>query len=295
LRVASSVLPSAAGRILAVAIILVVASFGYVLLIRHLHVTETPQERFLGAGKAGTAQIYVWATGIDPLNYALQLHVSFAPGQGLKGQRPMAPDRDLALVVVHGTTTEQVDIQANRPVPDADFEVDLEDGDIADYPFDRYTAGLRIQCLDKALLQAGKGGPLAAGVTVWEGLWGFSLHGVELPDSRPDDVRLRLHIQRSPALAFFALATYGAMIVLACGTLVISIMTFARLRAVEATLVGALCAIVFALPVLRNVLPGSPPLGVWADTFVFLWAELAVVFSLALMILAWARSGPRAH
>jgi hypothetical protein len=295
LRLASSIRPPVVGRLLAVAILLILASIGYVLLLQHLHVSEVPQERHLGAGKAGPAQIYVWATGIDPLNYALQLHVSFAPGPGLEGQRPMAADRDLTLLISHGGTTDQVDIQANRPVPEADIEVDLDDGDVADYPFDRYTAGVHIQCIDKALQQAGKGGPLANGVTVWEGLWGFSLHAVELPDSRPEDVRLRLTIHRSPAFAFFALATYGAMVVLALGVLVISVMTFAGLRAVEATLVGALCAIVFALPVLRNVLPGAPPLGVRADTFVFLWAELAVVFSLVLMILAWARSGARPH
>ena len=43
----------------------------------------------------------------------------------------------------------------------------------------------------------------------------------------------------------------------------------------ETTLIGSLAAIAFALPVLRNALPGSPPLGVEADMWVFLWAELA--------------------
>ncbi len=38
----------------------------------------------------------------------------------------------------------------------------------------------------------------------------------------------------------------------------------------ETTLSGSLAAIVFALPVLRNALPGSPPLGVEADMWVFL-------------------------
>jgi Domain of unknown function (DUF4436) len=45
--------------------------------------------------------------------------------------------------------------------------------------------------------------------------------------------------------------------------------------------------------VLRNALPGSPPLGVAADMWVFLWAELATVLALALVVFKWAKAGPR--
>ena len=81
------------------------------------------------------------------------------------------------------------------------------------------------------------------------------------------------------------------MVVLACCALV-GIATFAGVRQAEATLIGALAAIAFALPVLRNALPGSPPLGVQADVWVFLWTELAVVLALALLVFRWARAGP---
>jgi hypothetical protein len=48
---------------------------------------------------------------------------------------------------------------------------------------------------------------------------------------------------------------------------------------------------VFSLPALRNVMPGGPPLGVRADSLVFLWSELAVVTGLALVVATWARRG----
>jgi hypothetical protein len=44
--------------------------------------------------------------------------------------------------------------------------------------------------------------------------------------------------------------------------------------------------------VLRNALPGSPPLGVAADIWVFLWTELAAVLALALLVFKWAKAGP---
>jgi hypothetical protein len=81
--------------------------------------------------------------------------------------------------------------------------------------------------------------------------------------------------------------------VLGCCALVVGILTFTDVRQAEATLIGALAAIIFALPVLRNALPGSPPLGVEADMWVFLWAEIAAVLALALLVFKWAKTGPR--
>ena len=128
-------------------------------------------------------------------------------------------------------------------------------------------------------------------MTVWEKVLGFRLQTSRELGSFGED-RLTFKVQRSRAFTFFALAAYGAMVVLACISLMIGVLTFLGVRRPEATLMGALCAIVFALPALRNALPGGAPLGVLADTFIFVWAELAVVFALVLLVATWARSGP---
>jgi hypothetical protein len=130
-------------------------------------------------------------------------------------------------------------------------------------------------------------------MTVWEGALGFHLRTTEETGLNPGEVRLTLRIRRSGAFALFAFAAYGAMVVLASCALGIGLVTFVDLRRAEATLVGALAAVAFALPVLRNALPGAPPLGVRADMFVFLWTQLAAVIGLALVSFSWARAGPR--
>jgi hypothetical protein len=81
------------------------------------------------------------------------------------------------------------------------------------------------------------------------------------------------------------------MIVLAVCALTTSTLVFVGIRRIEVTLVGVLGAIVFALPAMRNALPGAPPLGVRADVLVFFWAELAAVIAFSLFIAAWARRG----
>ena len=50
---------------------------------------------------------------------------------------------------------------------------------------------------------------------------------------------------------------------------------------------GAVSGMVFALPILRNAMPGAPPLGVRADVLVFFWSELTTAAALALIVLAW--------
>jgi len=70
------------------------------------------------------------------------------------------------------------------------------------------------------------------------------------------------------------------------------VLVFSGIRRVEVTLMGALGAAVFALPALRNALPGAPPLGVRADLIVFLWAELATVIAFGFFVAAWAHRGP---
>jgi hypothetical protein len=129
-------------------------------------------------------------------------------------------------------------------------------------------------------------------VTMWEGVLGYNLHTTGQPGPDPDDVELVTGITRSGAFALFALCAYGAMVVLGCCALAVGILTFTDVRQAEATLIGALAAIAFALPVLRNALPGSPPIGVEADIWVFLWTELAAVLALALLVFKWARTGP---
>jgi hypothetical protein len=128
---------------------------------------------------------------------------------------------------------------------------------------------------------------------VWGGVLGYRLRAIEHAASVPGEIGLSIEIRRAGAFIFFAFAAYGAMVVLGSCALAIGLITFVDTRRAEATLIGAIAAVAFAMPVLRNALPGGPPLGVSADMFVFLWTELAAVIGLALIALEWARTSPR--
>ena len=193
----------------------------------------------------------------------------------------------MTLLVSHDNTLEEVKLAAGDHTASSTFEVDLNEGSVTRYPFDSYVARLGVELLDsKSSLR------LPARVTMWEGALGYHIQTTAKAGPDPDDIQLTTTITRSGAFSLFALCAYSAMLVLAFCALTVGILTFTDVCRPEATLIGALAAITFALPVLRNALPGSPPLGVAADMWVFLWTELAVVLALALLVFKWAKAGP---
>jgi hypothetical protein len=275
-------------RLLALGAVLVALTVGYVMTVRQFDVTELPLERHFGATDkvVPAGEVYIEPLSIDALNDAMQVRAYISPGMSESKNAKIASDHDLTLLVTHDGTVEEIKLAAGDHIASSSFEVDLNEGSVAHYPLDSYVVRLGIELLDgKSSLR------LPARITTWEGVLGYNLHTAAQPGPDPDDTQLTTTVTRNGAFALFALCAYGAMLVLAGCALAIGILTFADVRRPEATLIGALAAIAFALPVLRNAMPGSPPLGVSADMWVFLWTELAVVLAIVLIVFKWARSG----
>jgi hypothetical protein len=281
--------PSRNARLLALLILLFSLTAGYVLLLRHFNVFELPRERYFGAsGPVQPAgEVYLEPIEIDALNDAMQMRAYLSPNISEGNNANAGSDGDLTLLVTHDKTVEEVKLAAGGHIATSTFEVDLNEGSVTHYPLDAYRARFRVQLLD-----AKSSVRLPVKITVWEGLLGYSLRTTSEPGADPDVVELTTAVTRTGAFVLFALCAYGAMIMLACCALAIGILTFIDVRLPDATLIAALAAIIFALPVFRNALPGSPPLGVEADMWVFLWAELVAVLSLALLVYKWAKTGP---
>jgi hypothetical protein len=274
-------------RLLAVGVCLLALTAGYVLLLRHFNVSELPSERHFGAvdGAEPAGEVYLEPISIDALNQAMQVRAYVSPSAtGSKDP----PSRDLTLLVTHDKTVEEVKLAAADHIASSTFEIDLNNGSVAHYPLDAYQARYGVQLLDgKSSLR------LPVRVTMWEGVLGYNLRTTSQPQADPQDVQLTTAITRGGAFSLFGLCAYAAMVVLGCCAVVVGVLTFTEVRPAETGLIGSMAAIAFALPVLRNALPGSPPLGVQADMWVFLWAELAAVLALALVVFKWAKAGPR--
>jgi Domain of unknown function (DUF4436) len=277
-------------RLLAPGVFLMALTACYILMLRHFNVSERPSERHFGATDPvrPVAEVYFEPIGIDALNDAMHVRAYLSPSISESKNAHTISDQDLILLVTHDKTVEELKLAAANRLATATFEVDLNEGSVSHYPLDAYRAQFGVQ-----LVNSNSSARFPVRVTMWEGVLGYNLHTTGQPGLDPDDVELTTTVTRSGAFALFALCAYGAMVVPGCCALAVGILTFTGVRRPEATLIGALAAIAFALPVLRNALPGSPPLGITADVWVFLWTELAAVLALALLVFKWARTGPR--
>lgn len=271
-------------RALALLALVVVAVAGYAMVLTTAELAAIPTEQIFEAASASPRRVnlYLEPISVDPVSQAMQVRVDASPGPGLRGARPDAPDRDLTLTLSSGDAVEVLTFRANERMGPASFRPDLQEGRIIDYPLDRYRVALRVQAFEGPA-------PVPVRITAWEGVLGYAIRSTRNDGENEGDVTLRFAVRRTPAQVFFAIAAYAAMAVMTCASLAVSFSTFLGRKKAEATLIGALAALVFALPVLRNALPSAPPLGVLADLAVFFWAELAAVISLALLVLSWAR------
>ncbi|MEO9190965.1 MAG: DUF4436 family protein [Acetobacteraceae bacterium] len=274
----------------ALAALVILSVIIYLAVVLLFDLTARPSERVFGeqSDAAPRVRIYVEPLSAAPVDEAMEMRIHVAPGAALRGNRASTPNRDLSMILTTGETVEERVFRAYEPMTPLTIRPNLNDGNIIRYPFDRYRVALRIQTFEGVVTATESGRPMPEEVTVWQGLPGYRVRADQASANAQGDISVRLDLRRADAYIFFALAAYAAMAVVACCSLAISSLVFLGRRRVESTLMGALGALVFALPVMRGIVPGTPPLGVWADLVIFLWAELASVIGLALFVFSWA-------
>lgn len=274
-------------RAVILAALLIGCAVVYGTILARSDLSRGPDEAELGApADRARVALYVQPIQIDAVNESMQVRISVVP---LSDAKVTIADRDFLLTIQRGRQVDHVQIQAGQLLPEVTFGLDLHEGDVRDYPLDRYVSLMTLAASERA--KDGNEKSLPIHVTAWEGVLGFDVKAKLVSSQPSEELQLQFAVSRTGGVAFFGVAIYGAMLVVMLCALIIGSLVFVGIRRIEVTLIGALGAMIFALPALRNALPGAPPLGVRADIFIFFWAELGAVIALCLFIAAWARQG----
>jgi Domain of unknown function (DUF4436) len=277
-------------RAVILAAILLACLTAYAIVLTVFRQSKGPQEDEFGVPiNNAQVRLYLQPIQVDAVNDSMQVRISAVPDPSLGDAALTIADRDFLLKIRRGKQVEQVQVRANQPLPEITFDFDLDDGDVRDYPLDRYVSQMTFAATDRG--SDGSERALPIHVTAWEGIFGFSVKGESAAAQRPGDLPLQFKVRRTTATSIFGVAIYGAMMVMTLCALIIASLVFIGVRRVEMGQIATLGAIIFALPALRNTLPGAPPLGVRADLYVFFWAELALMVALCLLVATWARQG----
>ena len=163
------------------------------------------------------------------------------------------------------------------------------DGEEAWYPFDQHhgefliTADTYAKGADGVLQSMGEvpvGLQGLGGVNGWDTTFAFA--DTFAPSATGDVAFQRAFSTQAFAILMLVLAT-----VLSTFALVVGILVFTRRRRIEVALLAWTASLLFSLPLLRNYMPNSPPVGAALDIYIYLWLIAMAVTATVLVILGW--------
>jgi hypothetical protein len=96
-------------------------------------------------------------------------------------------------------------------------------------------------------------------------------------------------IKRAFSTQAFAIVLVAMAITVAGLAFITAVLTATNRRRFETPLLAWVGAILFALPLLRTYLPGSPPIGAALDIYLYLWTFVISVSALVLLFISWTR------
>lgn len=198
------------------------------------------------------------------------------------------------LTVITDTGVEEERFPAGTVPRTLEVEAGL-DGDLALYPFDDHDGSIVVIADQYATPTDGSirsVAPIPVGLLSGGGVSGWRTT-FTAPAEAEDEPAATVLFERAFSSRAAAMLILGLSVMLAVLSVVVGLLVRLRRRVIEATMLSWFAALLFALPALRNFMPGSPPIGVAIDVYVFLWVMVCAVLGVVLAVLAWiARDRP---
>ncbi|SNT09006.1 DUF4436 family protein [Rhodococcoides kyotonense] len=251
----------------------VVVLFGYAAGDRG----DAPDDR---APDDSGALVYLDVVAVDGENFSIDARVSVYPGTELVDDSGFLSDD---LVVDVSPLAAGGRLEFDRGTRPSAQPISLyADGDITRWPFDVHeSTDVTVRVVDGS-------SPVPSTVAVTDSLTGWTI------SSSVDATAQSLGItaERTGASWIFALALCGVLLVLPVCALFVSIQTLRSRRKFQPPMVTWFAVMLFAVLPLRNLFPGSPPIGSWVDYALVVWVVAGLATAMALYVLTWWRQAP---
>jgi hypothetical protein len=238
-------------------------------------------------------------TKLDPVRGDLLMRLSFQPQGQLLAPDEVSPTKTLVLDANSVEGEAQQFYPAGVTMDPLDITLNV-DGTASNYPFDRHTAQL---VLDLGRPVTGDQGPpvkgqvldyvpvpIALNLTAVQPGYRIALR--QVGPFEAGILRVQLSVRRSLTVISFAMFVMLVEWLLALGTLAVTLMVAIRGRRPEVAIFAWLATMLFALPPLRDVMPGVPPIGTLGDFLSFFWTVSIVAVCLIILVVDWVLRAP---
>ncbi|MDP1878679.1 MAG: DUF4436 family protein [Actinomycetota bacterium] len=196
------------------------------------------------------------------------------------------------ITVITSQGVQQGTYDSGDPVGQVEVTLGL-DGEEAAYPFDSHSGLMAISAESFVVADDGTEtvtGSVPIGLLADGGVSGWNT-AMDLGSGLAPDQLATVTYDRSFSTQVFAMLLLVLSIIIALCAIVAGVLVGTNRRRVEATMLSWVAALLFALPLLRNYMPGSPPVGAAIDVYVYLWVIVVAVAALILFVYGWSMQG----
>lgn len=262
-------------RLLAVALTVVIAAVCVGMGVYWIN--DNSQAAKETAGDTGAAdRVSVMATveRVDAPRYTASVRIWVIPRGAFTSDDGDTANRDIE-VLATGLTEGSLSLTAGRRIASRTMTVELHQGEITNYPFDRYVGDLYFSAT-----RDGKNIPVEVVVDNNDAF--FTLNASA--DSDGTEPGLELQFTRSISTNIMVALMFVVMWALALSVAAAAVIIGRNKLGLTWPAMSWMAATLFALAVFRGTAPGSPPFGCILDYTAFLWAEAIVACSLTYVV-----------
>ena len=234
--------------------------------------------------------IFAYIVSIDPIKGDMSVRLNFEPKGTLANEKGFL-NEEVDLYVNSATGKQEYNFAKNKIINPIEVTLNLYDGLVTDYPFDKHKAELIIVTTAKGKKIEGTQETeelKVDNVLNFSGsVTGYKIDAVQDPEGNESYTYLNIDIERASSVLFFSVFVIAVMWVLIIMLLALLYTILVKGRKIEIAMFTFASAMIFAFPAFRNMMPLSPPIGAFPDYVAFFWAEAAAALTLVVLILTW--------
>jgi Domain of unknown function (DUF4436) len=281
----------------------------------------------LGDKDPNHIEVDVKVVSIDPIKGAIVTRLEFVPKGRFTTDEGSTLARDLKLFVNSANGKQELEFPRGKRMNPTEVVVDMFDGQVSDYPFDKHSAFLEMYFMpgkeaakektadtakateptptptpnaeaangeepkkeDAAKKEAAKPDEdeIPLGVDFEASIPGFKIDAAKAKESTSDYVGIDMSVARASTTKFFSFFVMSMMWGLTLGVMMLTLSVVLRGRKVELAMFSFTAALLFAFATVRNAQPGTPPIGTFGDFISFFWAEVIIALCLIILVFTW--------
>ncbi len=272
--------------IIIVCLALFIGSFSSALYFYQNDRTQRSADQSFGDEKAANRiDLAISLLGVDPIKGELNLR--FAPSPEGKFAKDGRLTQDLKFFTGIESGKSEVTLEKNRIPETVNGSVSLYGGRVSDYPFDVHTSDFYIFFTNPK----DEAEDIPMNINFYGALSGFNIDADYIPKSEFESsdsyMGIRVRVSRSVITKSFSIFLMIAMWLIGLVVFIMTIVVVFQPRPIEFGMYTLIAGMLFALPAVRNLQPGVPPLGSLTDFLSFFWAESLVAVSMPLLFFSW--------